>query len=263
MAFLQSVIYYYEGTKIFLFYTSPLLLLIWLFIMKKIWGRHPIEAIIIERRGDNLIKTNDRLGKFDNLKEGDVVCYKFKKTKDTIPVADYDWIMHNVFVPGNIFERFVNLLRGNLGTIFLFRYGSKQYKPIKISEKNKEDIKFEKIKDKKGNDIWTYHYEPINFVNQLGHLEFMVVDWDNINFMVQEQRASVLRRQKRGEFLKGIILPLAILGICGLVGILAMKFSLDYGRELRVGYAPPSEPTPEKPLGDSALGKIGESFVPG
>ncbi len=36
----------------------------WMFFLKVKWKNFPLEAIIIEKRGDNLIKTNDRLGKY-------------------------------------------------------------------------------------------------------------------------------------------------------------------------------------------------------
>ena len=49
-------------------YGWPFAILFWLVACKLRWKHWPLEAIIIEKRGDNLIKTGDRLGKYvDNF----------------------------------------------------------------------------------------------------------------------------------------------------------------------------------------------------
>ncbi len=210
--------------------------------MKIKWKNYPVEAIIIEKRGDNLIKTNDRAGKYTD-KYTDVTGYRLQKAKDTIPVVNFDWVLHNDFKPTTIMERFTALLRGNIGTIFLFRYGSKQYKPIKI--KQGENIKtiFKEIKDKNGDLSFIKIYEPFDPRNKLGSLDFEVVDWDNMNFMVQEQRASITRRTKRGEFLKQIVVPLVMIGVALVFVIIMIKYGYDYAINIK-GTSPQASSAP-------------------
>ncbi len=210
-----------------LLYGWPFMLLIWIFILKAMWKDWPVDAVIIEKRGENLIKTNDRAGKYVDPYTG-ITGYRLKKSKDTIPVVNYDWVMHNVAVPTTIFERFVNLIRPNIGTLFFFRYGSKQYKPIKLNQNGEMKEMFQEVKDKSGNPIYIKIYEQFDPRHKLGSLEFEVVDWDNMNFMVQEQRASMVRRQKKGEFVKGILIPLGLAVVSALVCIIMIKFSFDY-----------------------------------
>lgn len=231
MVTIQSFVQFIDYIFVFLKWSWPFLLLIWMFVMKKIWGRFPIEAVIIEKRGENLIKTNDRLGRFRD--EGDIIGYKFHKSKDTIQIANYDWIIHNVFVPNTLLERLVALLRGNIGTLFLFKYGSKQYKPIQI--KTKEGIKkvFKEIKGKDGKSVWVNIYQPIDPRDKLGALNFAVMDWDNINFMTQEMRASILRRRKKNELLKSLIVPIAAFAVTALICMFLIKFSYDWASEMR------------------------------
>jgi len=244
-----------------LFYSWPFILLIWLFAMKKLWGRYPIEAIIIEKRGENLVKTNDRVGKFDELANDGTTYYKLKMAKDTIPIYNYDWILHNLYKPPTILERLVNLLRGNIGTIFLFRYGSKQYKPIDISENlDGSKLELKLIKDANGNPVYINQYVVIDPRNQLEKLNFDVIDWDNINFMVQEQRASIVRRQKKGEFWRQTVIPIVIIAAAVIVALFIMKFSMDVGRDLR---NPTGVPTPKDDGGSKLLGGVQDTFTPG
>jgi len=209
----------------------PFMILIWLFVLKSVYKKWPIEAVIIEKRGSNLIKTNDRVGRDYDDASG-VTCYKLQKSKDTIPVYNYDWVLHNVAIPTTFFERLVNILRGNIGTIFLFRYGSKQYKPINIIEKETNKIGYEEVKDEKGNPVWIQVYQQFDPRDKLGALDFEVVDWDNMNFMVQEQRAAILRRQSSKELWKQIIIPALIIGGAVVVSIFLLYFSNAKGTEL-------------------------------
>lgn len=234
-----------QTTETVLLYGWPFILLMIIFVMKMIWKRWPVEAIIIEKRGNNLIKTNDRCGKYTDPYTN-ITGYKLQKSKDTIPVVNYDWVMHNVFVSNTFFERFVALLRGNIGTIFLFRYGSKQYKPIIIKERDKRKLILKQIKAKDGSPILMQVYEQFDPRKGLGSLDFEVIDWDNMNFMVQEQRASIERRKKKGEFMKTILIPLAILIVCALVCIIMIKFSYDYAVGMK-GSAPTADQPAAKP----------------
>ena len=227
MAVVDSIIQTIEVGKLVLLYGWPFLILIWIAVLKYRWKNWPVEVEIIEKRGDNLIKTNDRAGKYvDPYTQ--ITGYKLQKSGDTIPVVNYDWVMHNVFKPTTLFDRFVALIRGNIGTIFLFRYGSKQYKPIKIIENGKAKMQYQAMKNDKGEDIIINVYQQFDPRDKLGALDFEVVDWDNMNFMVQEQRASIERRRKKSDFLMQIAIPLAILAVTAVICIIMIKFGYDY-----------------------------------
>lgn len=227
----ELIFQYIDYTLVFLKWSWPFVILIWMFVMKKVWSRFPIEAIIIEKRGENLIKTNERVGRY--VDPAGIIGYKLHKCGDTIPIANYDWVMHNVHIPGNLLERLVSILRGNIGTIFLFKYGSKQYKPIMVKIKEGTKKVFKEVLDANGEPIWINIYQPIDPRDKLGALDFEVIDWDNMNFMVQEQRATILRRQKSSEFWKSVLIPLGIIGLVAIVCIIAMKFSFDWATEMR------------------------------
>ena len=236
-----------------LFYSWPFVLLVIIFINKMTWKKYPIEAVIIEKRGENLIKTNDRVGKrFDRF--SDLTFYKLKKSGDTIPVYNFDWILHNVSVPTNLLERYINLVQGNTGTIFLFRYGSKQYKPINLKQGNGISKKLVQVNGKKGEPIYSYQYIQFDPRTTMGTLDFDVIDWDNINFMVQEQRTSMIRRQKKGEFLKSLVIPAMIIGGAVLVSIFILKFSMDAGRDLRGAAAAVPQQSNDDIMGGSKVG---------
>ena len=86
--------------------------------------KYPIEAVIVERRGNNHVKTNDRVGKYvDKLTS--LTGYKFMKSKDSIPVVDFDWIMHNARQDLGILDKLYNKLVPNAGTAMFYKYGSK------------------------------------------------------------------------------------------------------------------------------------------
>jgi len=232
---------YWNIAKIILLYGWPFILLGVIFFQKMRWSKFPIEAVIFEKRGDNLVKTNDRVGKV-NDPYSDMTYYKLKKSGDTIPVYNFDWVMHNNIAPMNILERYINIIQGNSGTIFLFRYGSKQYKPINMNPKDGSKKKLTEIVDKTGKPIYVNQYVQFDPRKELGILEFEVIDWDNMNFMVQEQRATIVRRQKKGEFWKQTLLPLAALAAVALVSIFMLKFSADAGANL--SGTPPAPPEP-------------------
>jgi len=237
----------YLMIKAFLFYSWPFLILIWLFVMRSLYKKWPIDAIIIEKRGNNLIKTNDRVGRFTDKFDG-LTYYKLQKSKDTIPVYNYDWVMHNVAVPTTIFERIVNLLRGNIGSVFLFKYGSKQYKPINIKEAGKARTVFKEIKNADGSSYFVQIYQPFDVRDKMGLLDFEVIDWDNMNFMVQEQRASIVRRQKSNEFWKQTLIPLGILIITAMICIIAIKLSFDFASSVKGSTPVAPATTPNIPV---------------
>ena len=200
--------------------------IIWLVICKIRWKKYPIEAIIIEKRGSNLIKTNDRCGKYVD-KYTNITGYRLQKSKDTMPVINFEWMLHSNTVPTNIFEKLVSLLRPTAGTILFFRYGTKQYKPIEVMEKGKLKKGYRELKDKEGKSIIQNLYEQLDPRDKLKMLNFEVVDWDNMNFMVQEQRASAERRKKSSDFWKQILIPGMIIAGAVIFAIVAMKFGYD------------------------------------
>lgn len=211
-------------------------------IMKMKWKNWPIDVVIIEKRKENLIKTNDRAGKYVDAYTG-ITGYRLQKAGDTIPVINYDWVLHNVFKPTNMLEKFINLLRGDQGTLFLFRYGSKQYKPIKLNKNGNINIVYKPIKDTNGEEVLIQIYEQFDPRKKLGMIDFEVVDWDNMNFMVQEQRASAERRSKKAQWIKEIAVPLAIMAVTAIICIIMIKFGYDYAINIK-GSSPPPQVTP-------------------
>jgi len=230
---------------IFFTYAWPFLLLIWLWALKLKWKSWPIEAVIIERRGDNLIKSNDRAGKYLDKFTG-LLKYRLLKAKDTLPVINYDWLLHNVVQYTTFFDRIIYFLRGNVGTLFLFRYGVKQYKPIAIKNNNQRKLILKELKDKNGQPILIKVYEQFDPRKHLGALEFEVIDWDNMNFMVQEQRASFERRQKEGKWLKEIVVPLVIIIVTALVAIIMIHYGYSFAVNLKGSEAPQKVTEPVK-----------------
>lgn len=239
--------------KVFL-YGWWLFVIAGLFAFKKRWERWPVEAVIYEKKGDNLVKTNDRLGKrFDKLTG--ITYSELLIAKDTMPVLNYDCVLHCVNKHTNFLEKVVNFLRPTIGTVFLFRYGSKQYKPIKnnVDDKN---LKLKECKDDNGETIFKYEYQQFDPRISIGALDFEVVDWDNMNFMVQEQRASIIRRTKSGEFWAKTLVPIVIIVACVMIGIFILKFSADVGADLR-GAAPSQND------GSKLMGGISDAITPG
>lgn len=262
MSSASIIVHYIDLFGTILFYSWPFIILIWLFAVKRMWSRYPIEAVILELRGKNIIKTNDRVGKFDTLKDGGIVKYRLQKAKDTIPVFDFDWIIHNNYVANTLLEKFVAMIRGNIGTVFLFRYGSKQYKPIKPNELGEIDFSsLEEIKDKKGNTVLVNSYIPFDPRKNMTAVEFDVIDWDNINFMVQEQRATMQRRQKSKELWISIAVPAMIIAGAVLVSLFIIKFSADAGADLRAGAGQSQQS--DSGGGSKILGGIDSVIQPG
>ena len=223
-------------------YGWPFAILLWLVACKVRWKNWPLEAIIIEKRGDNLIKTYDRLGKYVDNFSG-MTGYKLMKADDTVPVINFEWILHNSSKPTNLLEKLISILRPEMGTVFLFRYGSKQYKPLKPSHDMSASTEWESIKGEDGKDILVQRYQQYDPRGTLKVLNFEVVDWDNMNFMVQEMRTSFERRQKRSAWIKEIAIPLAMLGATALVCIIMIKFAFDYAQTVPSTVQPQSKAT--------------------
>lgn len=234
-------------------YGWPFVILFWIVACKLRWKHWPLEAIIIERRGDNLIKTYDRLGKYlDNF--SGLTGYKLMKAGDTIPIINFDWILHNASKPTNILEKLVKILRPEMGTVFLFRYGSKQYKPLPATIDPNAPMEWETVKGEDGKDIIVARYQQHDPRGTLKAMTFEVVDWDNMNFMVQEMRTSFERRQKRSAWIKEIAIPLAMLAATALVCIIMIKFGFDYAQTAPRTVAPPTQATtPDLPLVGNVL----------
>ncbi len=239
------------------FFSWWLIPIAFLFYLRKRWGKFPLEAVIIEKRGDNLIETNDRAGKME--KQG-ITYYQLVKAKDKIPVYNYDWIMHCNRSHTNLLERLVNLLRPTIGCIFLFKYGSKQYKPININNSDKNKQQFKKVKNEAGEEIYQYQYAQFDPRWVVGALDFDVIDWDNMNFIVQEQRASIMRRQRKRDMWLQIGIPIMIIAACLIAGIFILKFSSDAGVALRGGAGNPQS---DGVGGSKLMGGIQDAFTPG
>ena len=208
-------------------YSWPLVIIMWFLYVKIRNKAFPIEAIIIEKRGNNHVKTNDRVGKYVDKYTG-LTGYKFMKSKDTIPVVDFEWIMHNNRADIGLTDKLYNKLVNCSGTAFFYKYGSKQYKPIKVNEDDENSkIEWEEVKDTKGNPITVSIIKPIDPRDKMAGLNFEVVDWDNMNFMIQEQRASIERRKKSSEFWKQVVIPAIIIGGAVVVVVIMMKFGYD------------------------------------
>jgi hypothetical protein len=206
---------------------------------------YPIEAVIIEKRGNNHIKTNDRVGKYVDKYTG-LIGYKFMKSKDTIPVVDFDWILHNNRQDIGLADKIYNKLVNCAGTAFFYKYGSKQYKPVKVGEDENSKIEWEEVKDPKGNPITVSIIKPIDPRDKMDGLDFEVVDWDNMNFMTQEQRASIERRKKSSEFWKQIVIPAMIIGGAVVVVVIMMKFGYDFSMNMKNTNMQPVSETPKE-----------------
>lgn len=235
-----------------------------LWLTKKKYEAHPVDVVIIEKRGDNLIKTNERAGKQVN-KETQVACYHLKKSGETIPVCNFEWMLHNADKPMTIFEKIVNSLRPTIGTVFLFKYGSKQYKPLNITSNPsaKDLLKLKEVKNPDGTSVFKYDYAQFDPRWVLGVLDFEVVDWDNMNFMVQEQRASMMRRTKGLDWMKTLAVPAMIIAGSVIVALFILKFSAEAGASLKGGAGQPQQTQSNAKVGGVIGGAIDNAVAPG
>lgn len=236
-------------------------------MMKKKYEAFPVDVIIIERRGDNLIKTNERAGRKIN-DETQVSYYQLKTCGETMPVYNFEWMLHNADKPMSIFEKIVSFLRPTIGTVFLLKYGSKQYKPLQINSKTDTEnvLKLKELKNTDGTSVFKYDYAQFDPRWVLDVLDFEVVDWDNMNFMVQEQRASIMRRAGGLDWLKQLAVPAMLIAGTVIVALFILKFSAEAGAVLKAGggVAAP-EGGAEAALADSGVigGAINGAMAPG
>jgi len=225
--------------------------LVVIFVYKRKLMKFPIDCIIYEKRGENLVYYKDVCGRFSEP----VTCYKMKNSRDTIPIPQYDWILQNLSKPTNIFEKLTMLLAGRIGAITLFKYGSKQYKPIEVKMGDSIVKKFKEVRDKQGQPIWVTVYEPVNVKKAMSRLDFEVIDWDDINHMTQEIRAIIQRRSPVKNLLERYG-PMIGLGLVAFVFIIALYYGYKLNTEAAERYisaarggAPAPAPEPvELPL---------------
>jgi len=242
-----------------------LILIVAMFVAKKRYEAYPIDVVVIEKRGANLTKTNERAGrKYD--KDTSVSCYQLKKSKDTMPVFNFEWMLHNADKPMSIFEKIVSFLRPTIGTVFLLKYGSKQYKPLNFTgkENTENQLKLKELKNADGTSIFKYEYAQFDPRWVLDILDFEVVDWDNMNFMVQEQRASIMRRAGGMDWMKQIAIPAMIIAGAVIAALFILKFSADAGASLRGGGGAAAQPTTEEALASGGIvgGAINNVITP-
>ena len=252
--------------KIFMTYVSWWLIpLIILFILKWRLGKYPIDVTIYEKRGEHIIKTNDVAGRFNNP----VVCYKLKCNKDSIPIPEYDWVLQCMYKPTNLFEKMANLLAGKIGSITLFKYGSKQYKPIHVKMADGSVVKkFKEVIGKDGKPVIITVYEPVNVRKSMNKLDFEVIDWDDMNHMTQELRAIAVRRSPVQDFLArhgpliAIIIALLALIIGGYYYVDLMKDGASkYGGMAGINNQPQNQNTNVNKGANVPI--VGDLFAPG
>ena len=83
--------------------------------------------------------------------------------------------------------------------------------------------------------VFKYEYSQFDPRWVLGVLDFEVVDWDNMNFMVQEQRASIMRRAGGMDWLKTLAVPAMLIAGTVIVALFILKFSAEAGASLKGG----------------------------
>jgi len=222
--------------------------------MKKKYEAFPVDVIIFETRGGNLVKTNERAGRKVN-KETQVSYYQLKQCGETMPIYNFEWMLHNADKPMSLFEKLVMFLRPTIGTVFLLKYGSKQYKPINVTNNDKTEnvLKLKELKDTNGTPIFKYDYAQFDPRWVLDVLDFEVVDWDNMNFMVQEQRASIMRRSSGYDWMKTIAVPAIAIAGTVIVSLFILKFSAEAGASLKAGAGQPAQQTTEEALANSGV----------
>lgn len=237
-----------------------------LFLMKKKYEAYPVDVVIIEKRGGNLVKTNERAGRKVD-KETQTSYYQLKKCGETIPIFNFEWMLHNADKPMSIFEKIVNFLRPTIGTVFLLKYGSKQYKPLNVLSRDDTEnkLKLKELKNVDGTSIFKYDYAQFDPRWVLDVLDFEVVDWDNMNFMVQEQRASIMRRAGGYDWMKQLAVPAMLIAGTVIVALFILKFSAEAGATLKTGAGQTPAPTTEEALADSGMigGAISGAMAPG
>ena len=112
---------------------------------------------------------------------------------------------------------------------------------------------------REGKDVYVYQYQQFDPRGYLNPLKMEVFDWDNMNFAIQEMRASLERRQKENNWVKTMLIPISLIAASAMISLIMMKFSLDYSQGLRAAAQanpqPQQDPTPSIPI-------IGDVFNP-
>ena len=70
-------------------YGWPFFILFGLVVAKMRWKQWMIDVVIVEKRGKNLVKSNDRAGRYLDKFTG-LTGYKLLKSRDTIPVIEFE-----------------------------------------------------------------------------------------------------------------------------------------------------------------------------
>lgn len=223
----------------------PIILVVALFAYKKRLKLFPIAAIVIERRDNNLVIKTDRIGR---VNEAGIWKYKFRKSKETIPNPDYNQIVNGTYTPSNLFEKIAFMLDAPIGFAFFYKYGSQQYKPVRIRLKDAEGNQTEQFKtvfkptrDEYGNKVYVKQTVQISPFSKMVIPEFDIIDWDNMNFIVQEHENTDNRRKKKEDFMKKILIPAMIIGVAAVIFIVAMYFAsqlVQFGASQISGVAP-------------------------
>jgi len=245
----------------FLKFGWPFIILFGIVIAKVKWKPWVIDVVILEKRGKNIVKTNDRAKKYMD-KYTKLTGYQLMKSKDTLPVVEYNWILHNENKHTNLLERLVNILRPTLGTLFLFKYGSKQYKPLIVGHDTEAQTQLVASKDANGKTIYVHQYKQFDPRGYLNEVKMEIFDWDNMNFAFQEMRASFERRQKEGQWMKTILMPIAIIAAATMVSIVMLKMALDYSSVLKAGGVLPDPALANQPAETPNIPIIGDAFAP-
>lgn len=235
----------------------PFILLFAIVGAKIKWKPWVIDVVILEKRGKNIIKTNDRAARYTD-KFTKLTGYKLMKSKDTIPVVEYNWILHNTPKHTNLLEKLIHILRPTLGTLFLFKYGSKQYKPIITGMNEEEKMQLISEKDNNGKSIIVQRYAPFDPRGYLNAVKMEVFDWDNMNFAFQEMRASFERRKSKDQWIKTILMPIAIIAASTMISIIMIKTSADFTPAL----TPATQNLANQPAATPNIPIIGDVFAP-
>ena len=242
--------------KYFSWWVVPIFMLI---VGKIKWGKWPLEVEILERRGDNIISLNDRAGRMYG-KESGLTNYKLQKMGDTIDVVPFDCVLHYTFKPTTFLEWLQNKLRPTVGKIHLLKYGSKQYKPIKVTssekglmaqDENGNFIAVKEMVDEKGNLVYKQNLQPFDIRDHLGVMDFQIIDWDDINTTLAEIENSRLRRiAKYDRFMKYLV-PVAVIAVVGVLGIvfLYLTYSVSMETCAVAGQQTPVDQPMQAPLG--------------
>ena len=222
---LTEVLWYVQ--TFFIYFSWWVIPIGFLIVAKVKWSRFPIEAIILEMRGDNIIKTNDRIGKNFSKGTGHTT-YLIQKMGDVIDVLPFECILHSNYKATNFLEYIINKIRPTIGSVHLLKYGSKQYKPVKIvRDKETHVTGFQTIKDINGQDIVVNRVLPFDIRNHLGVIDFQVIDWDDVNTCLNEIENSRLRRIAKWDTWAKFLLPLAIIAMAVILSIIVIYLTYD------------------------------------